>query len=84
MSDENTPLKAYNVTVRFDDPMGGVVTVAASSPEEAKKKLLAMFQNHRNVEITDVYDLDDAPVIREAMEKQQSPTAVEPVNKKLN
>lgn len=52
----------YSVAVRIDVPQEGNVIVPAETPEHAKELVLRKFDNEKNVEILDVFDMrDEAP-----------------------
>lgn len=67
-SDKGRVQNAYNIMVTYDEPMGGVVTIVAESPDQAKERLLAMLTKHSNVKIHDVYNVADIPELQAAFE----------------
>jgi hypothetical protein len=53
--------KMYSVTVRFDSPTEGVIVVPAEDMDHAKKLIAERFAAEKNVEIVDIFDMEDAP-----------------------
>lgn len=56
-------MKAYSVSVKFDMPGAGVITVAAESSEIAQQKIKTQLINYRNVEIVDTVELADVSAL---------------------
>ena len=50
-------MKAYAVSVRFDMPQAGIVTVPASSKEDAEQQIRDLLVNNRNVEIVETVEV---------------------------
>ena len=57
-------MKAYHLSFRFDQPQPGVITIPATSADEAKQKLQDMLNEFRNVEIFEAIDLEEVPFLK--------------------
>lgn len=69
-------MKAYSVSVKFDMPGAGVITVAAESKEVAEQKIKTQLVNYRNVEIVDTVELADvSSLMNDIMDLPEVPSS---------
>lgn len=61
-------LKLYDVLVKFFEPTQGVVTIEAETPEGASVKAKELFNNMKDVDIVQVYETKQIPLMFDAKE----------------
>ena len=66
-------MKAYSISVQFDMPGAGVITVAAETKEQAEQKIKAQLANYRNVVIMDNVELPDVSSLLQNMMEFDDP-----------
>lgn len=63
-------MKAFHISFTFDQPQPGVITIPASSADEARDKLLKMLETFANVKVHNVVDLEDIPFLQRMFDSQ--------------
>lgn len=76
----DTQKKLWHIAFSFEEPRPAVITLPGDTEDEAKKLLLDMAQNMRNVEIHECVDASILPNIQDMLRAQAEAKATEAVD----
>ena len=61
MSEDTTPRKTYYVNVGFYEFKSGLVPISATDEQHARKQIMGILKDKKDIEIMDIFSEDQAP-----------------------
>ncbi len=61
MSEDTTPRKTYYVNVGFYEYQSGLVPMTATDETHARKQIMTILKDKKDIEIMDIFSEDQAP-----------------------